>query len=213
MNLAKQLKDHQNKFLEQADFKTQSTMKEATEKLIASGIEEKTIKTGDYLPMFALADQNGKSINIAQILRIKKLVVTFYRGKWCPYCNLAVAALQKIIPEIKNLGADLVAISPELPENAQDMITKNQLSFPVLYDKNNEIARELGLVFKLTEELASLYQNFNINVAENNGQIAHELPLPATFVIDQDGKVIYDFINADYTKRAEPSDILKALNS
>ena len=119
--------------------------------------------------------------------------------------------MQRILPEIKGLGAELVAISPELPDNTLSMEEKNAITFKVLSDQVNSYARQCGLVFTLAEELRPIYKNWGIDLPENNGDPTFELPLPATYVVDQNSEIILSFVDTDYTKRLEPLDILRTL--
>ena len=119
--------------------------------------------------------------------------------------------MQRILPEINDLGAELVAISPELPDNTLSMEEKNALTFQVLSDQGNVYARQCGLVFTLAEELRPIYKNWGIDLPENNGDSTFELPLPATYVVNQNSQIVLSFVDTDYTKRSEPADILSAL--
>ena len=140
------------------------------------------------------------------------VVLTWYRGGWCPYCNLPLHALQEELPSFKALGASLIAISPELPDNSISTAEKNNLGFEVLSDVRNAVAKKYGIVFKLIEPVAESYnQGFGLN--EHNGDQSNELPLAACYIIDTNGEVTYSFLDADYRNRAEPSEITKALEA
>jgi len=141
------------------------------------------------------------------------LVISFYRGGWCPYCNLELKALQEILPELKELGADLIAVTPETPDNSLTTSEKNELSFSVLSDVNNTYAKSLGLVFQMPENLRELYHSFNLNVDVHNGNKDYELPMPATFIVNEQREIIYSFVPEDYTERLEPEIILNFLKS
>lgn len=168
---------------------------------------------GDAAPDFTLLSATGGEITLSEELRKGPVVLTWYRGGWCPYCNIQLAAYQKILPQIEELGAQLIAISPELPDKSLSTSERNSLRFRVLSDVNLKVADVYGLVFKLTPEVEKLYGEF-FDVTEYNGKEAatNELPLAATYVIGQDGKIHWAFLEEDYTKRAEPRDILKALD-
>jgi peroxiredoxin len=139
------------------------------------------------------------------------VVVSFYRGGWCPYCNLELKALQEVNDEIKALGARLVAISPELPDETLSTAEKNDLEFEVLSDTDNKVADQYGLSFSLAEELRPIYKNWGADVATVNDDPDWRLPLPATYVIDQDGRIVHSFTDEDYTARLEPDEILDSL--
>ncbi len=183
------------------------------EAVVASGIESSALQVGAMAPDFTLPDARGGTVMLSEKLAAGPVVLTWYRGGWCPYCNLQLAAYQQILPQIEELGASLVALSPELPDKSLSTSEKNSLRFPVLTDLNLKTAREYGLVFKITPEVLAYY-NENFSLIDYNGSeaAADELPLAATYIIAQDGKIAWAFLAADYTKRAEPQDILKALD-
>lgn len=178
-----------------------------TEKLIALGIAEQSLNQGVLAPDFTLPDAEGKWVTLSALLREGPVVVTFYRGSWCPYCNLQLRAYQAILPDIIRAGATLVAISPQTPEAATEIVDKANLEFPLLSDIGNHIARTYRLVFVLPEAL----RPYTANLPQYNADDSWELPMPGTFVVGQDGIIRLAFVHADYTKRLEPSDILAAL--
>jgi len=184
-----------------------------TEKLSKSGIVEAAPKTGDTLKDFTLPNHLGEKTSLASLRERGPVVVTFYRGGWCPYCNLELRAYQAALPEIKAAGATLVAITPELPDASLSTTEKNELEFEVLTDANSDYARQLKLVFTLPERLRPIYESFGINVEKHNGQGQFDLPLAATFVIDTDGAIACAAVDADYTVRAEPADVVRVLES
>ncbi len=187
------------------------TMQAATEALIESGISGQALKAGDHLPAFELPNAMGRSVSSRSLLERGPLVVNFYRGAWCPYCNLELRAYQEALPEIERLGAQVVAISPNRPDHSLSTIEKQGLAFEVLSDLGNRYARECGLVFSLGEELRDVYQGFGIDLSDYNGDNRFELPLPATFVVDSQGRIRLAYVEADYTQRLEPERALSAL--
>jgi len=192
--------------------KDHALMDKLTDELVASGIEKTGIQVGDKVPEFVLPNANGQPVASRDLLSQGAIVLAFYRGPWCPYCNLALRAYQKALPEIQALGGSLVAVAPTLPDNSLLAQEKNELTFPVLSDVGQKVARQFGIVWQLPEELWRLYIDvFDLDLAAFNGDRDYELPMPATFVLAQDGTVIYRSVNADYTLRAEPSEILDAL--
>lgn len=191
-----------------------ATMAQATEDLASSGIVDRSLKAGDTLPAIALPNATGQTVNVQALLAQGPVVIAFYRGGWCPYCNLELRALQQALPEIKALGATLVTISPETPDNSLSTAEKNELDFEVLSDQGNQIARQLGLVFTLPENLRPIYDGFGIDLPAYNGDQSFELPVPATYVVNADGTIVHAFVNADYTQREDPDvivDVLKKL--
>jgi len=181
------------------------------EKLVKSGIAERTLNVGDEIPQINLPNAVGKTIDVNSMLKDGPVVISFYRGAWCPYCNLELKALQQALPEIKSLDAQLIAISPNTPDNSISSIEKHGLEFEVLTDAGNKIAKEFKLVFNLAEELHPIFQQFNFDVPKYNGDESWELPIPATYIIDTDGRIIHSFVNADYTQRMEPAEIISKL--
>ncbi|MCM5662998.1 peroxiredoxin-like family protein [Galbibacter mesophilus] len=188
-------------------------MDKATNDLKQKHLAEKTIQKGDTFPNTTLPNAKGEKVSLKELNSDKKLIISFYRGGWCPYCNLELKALQNSLEEFKANGAELVAISPETPDNSLSTSEKNELDFEVLSDVNNVFAKELGLVFGLPEDLKAIYDQFGIDVKKHNENDDYELPMPATFVLDENGKVIYQFVNEDYTKRADTEEILKAIKT
>lgn len=189
-------------------------MDNATNALILSEITKNSLKTGDTVNDFTLSNATNTSVKLSDSLKNKRVVLSFYRGGWCPYCNMELKALQNILPEIEANNAELIAISPELPDQSLTTSEKNNISFQVLSDVDNKVAKDFGLVFKMPKDLQNLYRNdFKINVDQHNGNEDYELPLAATYIINENGEIIYDFITEKYTERAEPADILAALQN
>ena len=164
-------------------------------------------------PDFALPNAAGKSIVLKELLRSGPVILTFYRGGWCPYCNIQLRAYQSVLPQISASGARLVAISPQLPDNSLDTANKNALTFDVLSDTRNEVARSYGLVYSLPEELRAALRSNNKALPSINGDQSWELPVPATYVIARDQHVALAYIEVDYRKRLEPEALLTCLKS
>jgi len=211
MTLTEQLKEYADNSVKRHPGVAQDTMREAIEALKATNILDDAIKTGDQFPDFTLPNAKGKEVSLEKLLNEGRVVLTFYRGGWCPYCNIALKALQNTIPEIKAKGAQLIAITPETPDNSLTTQEKNELDFEVLTSENNELARSLGLVYELPENLVTLYNKFGIDLIQSQGNEANELPIAATYIIGQDGKVTYHYLAEDYKLRADPLDIIAAL--
>ncbi len=193
--------------------KDRMTMEQATQKLRESGIIDNVKKEGDQYIDFTLPNIEGKKIKLSDKLKDGPVILTFYRGGWCPYCNIQLREYQKRLSEFKGAGAQLIAVSPETIDSANDTVDKNKIEFEILTDNLNKEARKYGLVFKLEEELKNVYLKFGLDLAKNQGNDTWELPIPATYVISKEGKIVYSFINVDYVQRAEPNDILNVLKS
>lgn len=190
-----------------------AVMDKATSALAASGITDTSLPVGAAAPDFTLPGVDGEQVSLAKLLTDGPVVLAFYRGGWCPYCNLELRALQAALPDITAAGATLVAISPQLPDNSLSTAEKLELAFPVLSDVGNVVAREYGLVFSLPEDLRSVYDGFGIDLPAANGDQTFELPVPATFVIGRDGSVAWRFVDPDYTHRGDPADVIAAVKA
>ncbi len=178
----------------------------------AGGVTETALKVGAKAPEFTLPDANGESVALTTLIAKGPVVVTWYRGAWCPYCNIQLREYQKAMPELTALGANLVAISPQTPDNSLTTQQKNELSFNVLSDKSNAVAKQYGIAYTLPPEIAASFKG-KLDLAKFNGDESNELPLSATYVIGTDGVIRYAFVDADYRNRAEPADIIAALRA
>lgn len=187
------------------------TMDRATAELVASGAADRALKVGDAAPVFTLDDPDGKPVSSADLLARGALVVSFYRGAWCPYCNLELQALQGVLTQINAAGASLVAISPQTAVNSRKSVRQNALGFPILSDPGNGVAAAFGLRFALPDYLVELYQQMKNDLPSFNGDPSWTLPMPGRFVIGQDGTIRYAEVNPDYTRRPEPELMLPAL--
>jgi peroxiredoxin len=186
-------------------------MEKAMTKLVASGIDKKALKEGDKVPDFILPSAKGDSIELRRLLNKGLLVIAFYRGQWCPFCNLELQALQRILPQIEERGASLIAISPNLPDKSILSQKEHNLTFEVLSDVGNKVARKFGIVFKLPDEMIPVYKSLGIDVPAANGDDSWELPIPAVYVVAPSGIIKFAHIKVDYTTRLEPSDIIEHL--
>lgn len=185
-------------------------MEAANQQLAASDILAKAIKVGDTAPDFSLPDATGETVTLSKLLESGPVVVLWYRGGWCPYCNTTLKGYAAAAEQIRAAGGTLVAISPEKPDNSLDTQQKLELAYTVLSDSGNAVAREYNIVFELPAELANMYeQAFSLHA--HNGDESNSLPLAATYVIDRNGKVTWAFLDTDYKKRAEPSEVVAEL--
>ena len=186
-------------------------MHKATADLAASGQADRALKAGAAAPAFELPDAHGKPVRSADLLARGPLVITFYRGVWCPYCNMDLQALEDAADEIRALGASLVAVSPQTAPNRRKSERENALSFPILSDHGNALADKFGLRFRLPDELIAVYKGFGNDLAVGNGEPSWTLPMPARYIIDSNGVIAYAEVNADYTKRPDPSELVPVL--
>lgn len=189
---------------------------ESAAEIAATGVGEKPLKVGDKVTSFTLPDATGKSYSLSDSLSKGPVIINFYRGSWCPYCNAEISGYAALADEIAAAGATLVAISPNKPDDSLSTIEKHALKFPVLSDAGNAIARTFGLVFSVPEKLSEVYKGFGIDLVSANADGSLDIPIPATYVVDKDGTIKYAFASLDYTTRAEPSEVIaaaKALSS
>jgi peroxiredoxin len=187
------------------------TMHRATAELIASGAASQAKKAGDVAPPFSLKDAEGNFVNSHELLKRGSLVVSFYRGVWCPYCNMELQALEATRPRFEEYGASLIAISPQTAPNSRKSMRQNKLSFPILSDVKGKVSAAFGLRFELPDYLVELYKNLKNDLPSFNDDPTWTLPMPGRFVIGQDGIILYSEVNPDYTRRPEPEDMIPVL--
>jgi peroxiredoxin len=212
MTLKQKIQDFQKEIIPKIPEEVLSTIMRTSEELAERNLEAGALKNGDTIPSFELTDALEEARSSDQFLKNGPLVISFYRGGWCPYCHLELRALQKVLPEIKASNATLLAISPELPNHSLTTREKYELEFPVLSDPDNRVAKKFGLVFEPAKELIPLFkENFNWDLVAINGAEKVELPIPATYVVDREGVIQFAFVQSDYTQRAEPEKILEVL--
>ena len=210
-SLTEQLEEKANAFKEHADPEKVKIYEAAIEKVAKSGIIEKSKREGDKAPNFILPNATGQKVSLTNKTKKGYTIITWYRGGWCPYCNLTLAAWQDILPEMKAEGIELIAITPELPDSTLSTKEKNALEFEVLSDVGNKVAKQYGIVFPLDESIKDAYKNMGL---ENyNGDASYTLPLAATYVINSENKIVYAFLDADYKKRAEPKEVLRKIRN
>lgn len=212
MNLSQKLQLYREESFSKKTEEDKTIMIETAENLQKLEIEKKALKEGDKIPEFQLKNAVGETIKIYDILSKGPVIINFYRGAWCPYCNLEIAAYQEILPEIKERGAQLVAISPEVPDITMTLKEKHALEFEILSDTDNLVAKQFGLVFQLEDKLIALYKKMGIDLVKSQENDNGELPIPATYVINSDGVIKLAYLNSDYTKRFEPMDAVAALD-
>lgn len=213
MSLTEDLQQLQQQIRAKHSEDLKAVMDKATQDLTDSGVVENSLKVGEKIPNIQLPNAVDKVVELQTLLKSGPVVITFYRGQWCPYCNLELRTLQKYLPKIQELGAQLVAISPQTPDNSLSTTDQNELSFEVLSDEGNQVAKKLGLVFTIPEELRPIYQEFGIDLPAHNGDETFELPIPATYIVDSNGTIVKAFVEADYTKRLDPEEIIETLQN
>ncbi|MFI5024509.1 MAG: peroxiredoxin-like family protein [Alphaproteobacteria bacterium] len=212
MSLKEQLAEYRAGWYKRVPAERQAIMQRHIEELRSGAIARTMLKVGDRAPAIVLGNAKGEIVDVGALLKKGPVIVAFYRGGWCPYCNLELKAFQEVLPEITAAGASLVAISPEKPDDTLSTAEKNALSFEVLSDVAQKVGRAFGLVYEFTDELKSAYQGFGLDIPARNGAPGEwALPVSATYVIDRDGTIVYAYTDVDYRDRADPRDVIKAL--
>ncbi len=212
-NLSEQTREALEAFVANLPPEQQETVGKAFESLMASDTAANAIKTGDKAPDFTLPSVTGENLTLGDALQDGPVVLSFYRGSWCPFCNLELNALQQRMEDIKACGARLIAVSPEKPDSSLTHAQKLNLSFDVLSDMHNKIAAEYGLIMDVHETLRPLYLEWGLDLPAANLDETWQLPVPATYIIDRDSRVRAAHIDKNYTARMEPDDIINALRS
>jgi peroxiredoxin len=181
----------------------------------AAGTVDNALKVGQSAPVFTLPDAFGNQVSLQALLAKAPVVVSFYRGEWCPFCNLELRAFEQALPKMRALGASLIAISPEKPDHGIVVAEKNNLTFPILSDFGNKVARQFGIVFQVGQNLKEFSKDaFKNDIALRNGEESYELPVPATYVIDTSGIIQFAHVDVDYMLgRAEPEAIVAVLET
>jgi len=182
---------------------------ELKEKGLAGGI----LLVGGKFPAFTLKDHNDRPVSSAELLSKGRLVICFFRGRWCPFCVGQLEAMNLIVPQIEQARASLIAISPQSAKQSFFMHDQHKLRFPLLSDGGNQVARQFGLVYRVPDYQQEVYERTFVNLPFVNGDDSWELPTPATYILDRDETVLYVSANEDYTERPEPAEILKSLEN
>jgi peroxiredoxin len=210
--LSEQLAQYRAEWRVRVPTERQAVMDQHVAHLGTSGIARSAKQVGDRAPAIRLRDQNGLDIDVTTLLSNGPVIVTFYRGGWCPFCNLELKAFQAVLPRIATAGASLVAISPEKPDDTVSTAEKNALSFPVLSDIGQQVGRAFGVVYAFTDEVRTVYDGFKLDIPAKNGTPDDwSLPLSATYVIGTDGTILFADTRVDYRERTDPLDVLRVL--
>ncbi len=188
-------------------------LQRSIQRIDEDGLAESAAGVGDKFPYFSLPNAVGDAISSEDFLARGPLVVCFYRGGWCPFCNLELRSYQAALEGIRELGADFVAISPQLPDESLTMAAKANLTYEVLSDTGNSLAEHLGLVFELPQAVTDIYRSMGYDLERINGNMRWTLPIPATYVVGTDSVIVDAFAQADYSVRMEPAEVLKILQN
>jgi peroxiredoxin len=210
--LSQQLEEYRAGWMVRVPADRRAAMERHIAYLSQTGVGKNAKQVGDLAPAIVLPDVHGRAFDVTTLLAKGPVVVTFYRGGWCPYCNLELKAYQDVLPRIVAAGASLVAISPEKPDDTVSTAEKNGLTFAVLSDVGQKVGKAFGLVYAFTDELRSVYDGFKLNIPEKNGAPDDwSLPLSATFVIGSDSRILFADTGVDYRHRTDPLDVLQVL--
>jgi len=191
---------------------TQAIHAQAVAELKARHLAASILLVGAKAPEFELQDHDGKIVSSSGLLAKGRLVLCFIRGRWCPFCVGQMEAMNLVLPQIEQAGAALVAISPQTVKQSFFMHDQHKLRFPLLSDAGNQVARQFGLTYRVPPLQEAVYRRAFVNLPFTNGDESWELPIPATYVLDRDGTVLFASADEDYTARPEPSDIVTIVN-
>ncbi|OQD84376.1 hypothetical protein PENANT_c013G05144 [Penicillium antarcticum] len=209
MALTKELSTTYNQFLETAPKEVSSIITDAVGNFKNIYDPARAIQPGGAFPQFQLSGATGNKVSLNDLLAKGPILVSFYRGEWCPFCNLELRALQAHLDDFGKRGVTLVAISPELPDQSLSTSEKLSLKFPVLSDVNNELAKQLGILFAQPEPMRTVFGKFGVDWNKRYGNDQLEAPVPATFLVDKTGTVRNSFVNPEYQHRLDPETALQ----
>ena len=190
---------------------TQAIHEQVIAELGEQGIAGQALSVGNRAPTFELKDHNGRTVSSGELLKAGQLILCFFRGRWCPFCVGQLEAMQRILPKIHDAGASLAAISPQTVQQSFFMADQHRLSFPLLSDAGNQVARQFGLVYRVPDYQQSLFRRALNNLPFINGDDSWELPIPAVYVVDRDATIRFAAVNPDYKERPEPEAVLGQL--
>jgi peroxiredoxin len=211
MSLKQELAEYRAGWFKRVPAERQAIMERHIAQL-RHGLAKTALKVGDRAPSIVLGNAKGETVDVGALLKKGPVIVAFYRGGWCPFCNLELRAFQRLLPDIEAAGASLVAISPEKPDDSLSTAEKNALTFEVLSDVGQKVGRSFRLVYEFSDELKSAYNGFGLDIPAKNGAVSEwALPISATYIIDRNGVIISAYTDADYRDRADPIDILTVL--
>lgn len=184
---------------------------QSIEDLKKQNIAETSAQLGQKFPNFSLTNWKNKTIELDGLLKRGKVIVAFFRGSWCPYCNLELQALQARLKELDDRKVSLVGVSPQLSNYNQELMGNHNLEFELLTDKDNKLAQMLGISFQLQEYAVSVYNSLGINLSMFNANENNELPVPAVFVVDTDYSIVYKFVDSNYMNRLDIEELIEQL--
>jgi peroxiredoxin len=211
LSLFQQLEELTTKLRAMVPAERLAVVDRSVEEILHSGLADRTLKAGDTAPGFELPDGDGMLWRSEDLLRNGPLVMIFYRGRWCAYCNTQLAALQEIHSQVAAMGASLIAISPQTQKHSYLTRDMHKLGFPVLSDAENAVAKRFGLVYRVPADLQKMYESIMTKLPGYNGDQSWELPLAATYIVQPSGQIGYARVDTDWRERPEPREILERL--
>ena len=185
--------------------------RQSMQDIAALNIVSSSLKKGDSAPEFELFSASEKKISLSTLLRDGPVVISFYRGAWCRYCNQELISLQENLDEVNALKSSLLGISPQLPSFTREMVKETKITYELLHDKKNAVAKQFGVAYSFPDSTRELHERLEVDVLSFTGDDEPELPIPATFIVDQDRIIRFAFVDSDYTRRADPIDIITVL--
>ncbi|STD55866.1 peroxiredoxin-like family protein [Empedobacter falsenii] len=210
-NLSQQIEELNENLALQLPPEVLQVFSQSIQDLKTENIEEKCINIGDLFPDFSLPNSNNETIQLKELLKKGKVIVAFFRGNWCPYCNLELKALQHKLKDIADNKVTLVGISPQTTDYNEELKSNLDLDFELLRDKDNNLSKQLGISFKLHDYVIPVYESLGIELSEYNGNNDSELPVPAVFVIDINGNITYKFVDSNYMNRINIQELIEQL--
>lgn len=210
-NLEQQISELNENLAKQLPTEVLEVFGKSIQDLKAKNIEDSSIKIGDKFPDFSLSSTNDKTVALKELLQSGKVIVAFFRGSWCPYCNLELKALQDNLKQITDKNVTLVAVSPQTSDYSEELKSNHNLEFELLTDKNNALAKQLGIAFELQNYVIPTYSSLGIELSEYNENNNNELPVPAVFVIDTNGSITYKFVDTNYMNRINIQELIAQL--
>ncbi|CAM4420842.1 MULTISPECIES: peroxiredoxin-like family protein [Zobellia] len=213
MRLGKQLKQMKEASIERMPQSIIQIFENSIEEIKNNGLKEKALKIGEQIPDLPLTSIDGETVLLSELQKADYLILNFYRGGWCPYCNMELREYERLRKDFNQLNTDILGISAERVEYTSQTFDKNSLSFPILTDVNAQLMKEIGIVFQLDTASKEEYINFGIHLDEIHANNSFELPVPAVYVINKDREIVYVHIEEDYMTRLEPSILLELIKN
>jgi len=213
MTLEEQLKQMKEATIERMPTSIMQVFENGINDVRKSGLKEKALQVGNYIPDIPLTNSNEEAISLSELQKTDYLILNFYRGGWCPYCNMELRAYEKLRTDFNLLNTDVIGVSAEKIEFTTQTTNKNLLSFPLLTDVDAQLMKAIGIVFPLDKASKEEYVNFGIHLDKLHGNSSFNLPVPAVYIINKNREIIYTHIEEDYMTRLEPSTLLEFIKN